>query len=443
MHAMNAARRMRTPTLAGVPLTRRNVLNAVGTVTALVRPANARLVARHALALRTDTRSGDAASPSFSPAARIRPLADTGLGWLCRSQDRVGSGGVGDHTLYGWTPGYPEVTGYIIPTFWDYHHLFGRDDLAQRAIRMADWELRLQKTEGGFESLYEGEGQPPVAFNTAQVIRGLTRTFVETGEARYLDAAVRAGDWIVSHQEADGSWTKANYLGMKRTYDAYAAAPLAALTAITQDDRYARAAIANCEFVLRHQHANGWFDLCDNTPTGNARPSTHTLCYTVDGLLETGAALEDELFVAAGTRAAEALMNAVDAGGRLPGRFDSQWRPVSRYVVVTGSAQLGVILMKLYRRSGLEQQLETSLRLLDFLAYVQQLSSVDAERTGALPGSFPIWGRYVPFKHPSWATKFFLDLLRLVSEWAGGATAEGAQARTAPARPSRVTRLEA
>ena len=75
--------------------------------------------------------------------------------------------------------------------------------------------------------------------------------------------------------------------------------------------------------------------------------------------------------------------------------------------------------MKLFERTGVKRQLETALSLLDFLAYVQQLNSVDADRAGGLPGSFPIWGRYVPLKHPSWATKFYLDHLRLLRMWAG------------------------
>ena len=68
-----------------------------------------------------------------------------------------------------------------------------------------------------------------------------------------------------------------------------------------------------------------------------------------------------------------------------------------------------------------ERQLETALRLLDFLAFVQELNGVDADRAGGLPGSFPIWGRYVPLKHPSWATKFYLDHLRLILLWAADA----------------------
>jgi hypothetical protein len=397
--------------ISGIPLTRRNLRNGTLTALSALRPPNARLLARNVLALRSREPWRDHVAKSrVGP----EPLAEAGLRWICRSQDEVGSGGVGDYTFHGWTPGYPEVTGYIIPTLWDYHHLLGRDELAQRAIRMAEWELRIQKSEGGFESLYEGEGREPVVFNTAQVIRGLTRTYLETREQRYLDAAVRAGDWIVANQEADGSWTKANYLGMKRTYDAYAAAGLAQLATATSDDRYANAASANGEFVLRHQRDNGWFELCDNTPKGNATPSTHTLCYTVDGLLEMGAALGERSFTAAAERAAAPLTEAVDSSGRLPGRFDADWRPASSYVVVTGSAQLGVILMKLYGETAMSRRLETARRLLDFLAYVQELNGVDANRAGGIPGSFPIWGRYVPLKHPSWATKFYLDHLRLI-----------------------------
>jgi uncharacterized protein YyaL (SSP411 family) len=343
-------------------------------------------------------------------------LVDRALAWICHSQDTVGSGGVGDYQFGRWTPGYPEVTGYIIPTFWDYSRALYRDELARRAIRMADWELRIQKPEGGFESLYEGEGQPAVVFNTGQVIRGLLRTWQETGEQPYHDAAVRAGDWIVANQEADGSWTKANYLGMKRVYDVYAAAALAGLFRATSNEAYARAALANAEFAVGNQLPNGWFDLCDNTPAGNEAPTTHTLCYTAAGLLEIGEALGEDGIASAGRLTAGALADLVEPSGRLLGRFDRDWRPRSRYVVVTGSAQLGAILMLLHIRSGDEGLRRVSLRLLDFLAYVQGLNSLGSHRTGALPGSFPIWGRYVPLKYPAWATKFLLDHLLLVRE---------------------------
>ncbi|MEA2399554.1 MAG: hypothetical protein QOK25_3110, partial [Thermoleophilaceae bacterium] len=161
-------------------------------------PPNALLVARHGASL---VRSGAPAADGAS----IEPSIDDALGWLLRSQDRVGSGGVGCYEFYRWTAGYPEVTGYIIPTLWDCSHQLGREELGDRAVRMADWELGIQRREGGFEGGYEGDGEPAVVFNTGQVIRGLLRTAEETGEGRYLDAAVRAGEWIVANQDEDGS----------------------------------------------------------------------------------------------------------------------------------------------------------------------------------------------------------------------------------------------
>ncbi|MBV9004641.1 MAG: hypothetical protein JO181_08280, partial [Solirubrobacterales bacterium] len=65
------------------------------------------------------------------------------------------------------------MTGYIIPTMWDYAKLLGRQDLAQRAREMADWELSLQQECGGWEGSNEGDNVPPTVFNTGQVIRGL------------------------------------------------------------------------------------------------------------------------------------------------------------------------------------------------------------------------------------------------------------------------------
>src|SRR5207249_2487076 len=166
----------------------------------------------------------------------VRKALDTALRWLIRSQDQVGTGGIGSYEFYGWTPGYPEVTGYIIPTMWDCWHALGREELAKRAVWMANWELGIQKEGGGWEAGVQGGNKPPIVFNTGQVVRGLLRTHQETGDGRYLEAAVRAGDWIVNNQEDDGSWTRANLRQMKRVYDSYVSAPLARLARITGNE---------------------------------------------------------------------------------------------------------------------------------------------------------------------------------------------------------------
>ena len=212
--------------------TTRNVRNLAGILTSLPAPANSKDLANNLRSVRADKpwlgHVGDSRS-------RIQAGAEAALSWIGRSQDSVGSGGIGCYRFQGWTPGYPEVTGYIIPTFFDFADLLGREDLVERAIRMADWELGIQRPGGGFESWYEGEGRPPVVFNTGQVLRGLVRAGSETGEEKYMAAADRAARWIASVQGGDGSFSAGNYLGMKRVYDVYATAGVAQLASMTGD----------------------------------------------------------------------------------------------------------------------------------------------------------------------------------------------------------------
>jgi len=78
----------------------------------LLWPPNAAVTARNAFSLRrTEPWLTDAAACTDE---RLLGSLDAALGWLCRSQDAVGSGGVGCFEFYGWTKGYPEVTGYIV-----------------------------------------------------------------------------------------------------------------------------------------------------------------------------------------------------------------------------------------------------------------------------------------------------------------------------------------
>jgi hypothetical protein len=376
----------------------------------LAWPPNAAVVGRNAIALAGGSRWGSSGDRAGGKAARERALDDA-LAWLCRSQDTVGSGGVGCYEFYRWTAGYPEVTGYIIPTFWDACRDLDRPELRDRVVRMAEWELTVQRPEGGWEGGYEGDGQPTVVFNTGQVIRGLVRTSEETGDDRYLASAKRAGDWIVENQEADGSWGKANFKGMKRVYDSYVAAPLVRLAQATSDDRYAAAAERNCAFVLAHQRENGWFELADNSPYFVDAPVTHTICYTIDGLIETGQLLGRDDFVDAGRRAADAMLACAHDWPRLFGRIDARWERAATFVCLTGVAQLGGIALRLASTTGETRYTADAGRLADFLVWVQRLNAVGRSRHGAIAGSYPIWGLYCPLKYPSWATKYFVDLL--------------------------------
>src|SRR5947208_12912285 len=151
----------------------------------LLRPSHAVMVWRDVL--------GREAKPDDS-----RQHLQATMGWLCRAQDRGGGGGVsaGYSLLRGWLPPYPETTGYIIPTFFDYAHRTANAEFYARAVRMADWELQVQLPSGAIQAgFYRGNGskRPPAVFNTGQVVLGWYRALCGPCGGRELCAAVRVG----------------------------------------------------------------------------------------------------------------------------------------------------------------------------------------------------------------------------------------------------------
>lgn len=344
---------------------------------------------------------------------------DQALEWILHSQKTVGSGGVGCYEFYRWTTGYPEVTGYIIPTVLDAYHRTGDKKFLESAVKMGEWELGIQREDGGWEGFYQGDGKPSIVFNTGQVIRGMIALYKELQDERYLNAAVRAADWIISTQDEDGSWTSTNFKQMKRVYDTYVTAPISKLYKITGNEAYLNACVRNCDFILTHQRKNGWFELADNTLLNNAAPVLHTISYTIDGLIETGENLEMDRYIDAAQLATDALLHKAEIQNLVPARFDENWRKAAGYSCLTGNAQLGIIFIRFYERTKDKRYMNAALKLADFLGYTQELNSIGKDRDGAIAGSYPIWGMYCPLKLPSWATKYYIDLLVLIKKQTG------------------------
>jgi hypothetical protein len=265
-----------------------------------------------------------------------------------------------------------------------------------------------------------GTNSPEIVFNTGQVIRGLLRTYQETKREEFLAAAIRAGKWITSCQNDDGSWSINNYKGVKRVYDSYVAAPLASLGVAASITEFVAAAEKNCMFVLAHQRENGTFELFDNDSFDNRGPITHTLMYAVDGLLETGQILGKPEFIGAARKTTQELAGVVERLPRFYGRFDEHWNPTVSHVCLTGCAQFGVVLLKLYRLEGEPRYKKVAEQLIDFLAYTQALNGIGKNRVGGVAGAYPIWGKYGRFTYPSWAAKYFVDLLLLADESQSG-----------------------
>src|SRR5260370_17993683 len=165
-----------------------------------------------------------------------------GVDWIFQAQRRDGGLAAYYSLLTGYSESYPEVTGYIIPTLYDFGRLTG-NLVARHAIYLAtDWLLSLQMTSGAFPGGLHATGSGPhnnarpSVFNTGQILQGLVRAHTEmqakTRNAKILKSAVAAGDWLAAIQQADGSWTgPAPYQGPAPPYSSMVLSPLAPLAA--------------------------------------------------------------------------------------------------------------------------------------------------------------------------------------------------------------------
>jgi hypothetical protein len=344
------------------------------------------------------------------------------MAWLLVAHDKGGRRGVsaGYSIIDGWLPPYPETTGYIIPTFLDYARQEGRDDLRARALDMAAWEVDVQLPSGAVRSgVLDGspKSQAPAVFNTGQVILGWCRAYRESRDEAFLQAAVRAGNWLVGAQQDDGAWRvgSAETTTLAHAYDARTAWSLFELFELTGNDRYRRAALRQLEWVLSQQRASGWF--ASNTFFGPGHrwqhPFTHNIAYVLEGLIGAWEFYASDRYIDAVERTLASLRPRIGPDGFLAGHFDAAWDGGASYSCLTGDAQLAGVLFRMSAITGSDAYLTDACRLNDYVKSTQNLDARHPGLRGGVKGSHPIDGLYSPFVYVNWAAKFFADALML------------------------------
>jgi uncharacterized protein YyaL (SSP411 family) len=360
-------------------------------------------------------------------AGSSREHLDATMAWLCRAQDQAGGRGVsaGYSLVTGWLPPYPETTGYIIPTFLDYAKLTGSNDFAARAKRMADWEIEVQLPSGAVQAgIYTSSKREPAVFNTGQVILGWCRIYRDTGDARYLNAASRAAEWLLQVQSSDGSWNLKGPMTETEVhaYDVRVAWSLLELHQETGDRRLQDAAKQNIEWTLSQQRENGWFE--SNAFFRSADkwnlPLTHTVAYVMEGLLESWRLLGDDRYLRAVLRTADPLLQVFESRSFMPGEFGPEWDSAAKYSCLTGNAQIAGVWLRISRTTGDDGYRHAAVKLNDWVKGTQSLTALHAGVRGGVKGSQPIMGRYSPFLFINWGAKFLADSLMLEEELAGG-----------------------
>jgi hypothetical protein len=351
------------------------------------------------------------------------------LAWLERAQD-AGAGGIArGYSLAlvpgigepGWQRAYPETTGYIIPTLYAAAWTEERPWLAVRATEAARWELTMQLPDGAIPAGMVGQGRAPAVFNTGQVIFGWLCALSEVGDRRFEVAVRRAATWLSRSMDLDGIWRRGNspFADAGATlYNARTAWALLAAGQRLEEPEFTAAGTAALRAVTKAQLVNGWFPGC--CLTDPERPLTHTLAYTVQGLLEGGAILGDEGMISAAARSAAHMADALRPDGFLPGRLDRRWRPAVGWSCLTGSAQMASVWLRLGEILGDAYWSGPAAAALHFLKRTQNRSSEDPGLRGGIKGSHPCTGEYGRLQTLSWATKFFVDALLRQGTEVGG-----------------------
>jgi hypothetical protein len=327
----------------------------------------------------------------------------------------AGDGGVSyGYSLRGrWRASYRETSGYISVTFFDLAARNGDAEHRARAIGICRWLCGVQNADG---SIANPElGPDGIVFDTGQVLQGLVRAFGETGHTEFLEAAGRAADWLVRVADPDGRWTRNTFLGVPHAYNTRVAWPLLALGVIRPSADLDRIARTNLDWAVSQQGEEGWFEHC--AFEAGVAPSTHTLGYALEGLLEAGVLTGDSRYLDAAFRGAEAILLHIRPDGFVPGRIDVAGNAMAGYCCLTGNCQLAIVWSKLYQRSGDERFRRAAVRALRYVMACQDLGTDNRDVRGGIKGSQPVWGAYSPFTYPNWAAKFFVDALLSCGEW--------------------------
>lgn len=336
--------------------------------------------------------------------------------WLARAQDATGNGGVSGRygMSQGWSSSYPETSGYVIPTFL----ALAADvdpSFRARARRCVDFLLPLQLPEGAFPGgeLHENRSKPSI-FNTAQILNGLTSWHAETGDRVVAEAAARAADWLVAQLDDDGAWRKHIYLSIT-TYTAHASCWLAEAGQHFGNETWLRGAERHLDWVLSNVDAeSGWINLAGFKDEDHAarRAVTHTLAYTIWGVLFLSQTLGRADGLAVARRAADGVLRRLEISGWLPGVIDHRWRAArTDYACLTGNVQMALIWFWLAEIDDDPRFINGALKAIDLVKAAQPMTNGDLGIRGGISGSAPIWGDYIYMAIPNWAAKFFIDAL--------------------------------
>jgi hypothetical protein len=338
---------------------------------------------------------------------------DAAMTWL-RSSIEANQGAGSSHSFIvakGWRPAYPETTGYILKTFLRFADLRDPEQNINIARRLADWLIAVQLPNGGIPGLDLGRIEGPNVFNTGMVLLGWNAIYLRTSDRKYLGPAQAAGEFLLTCLDVNGCFAHHTSYGLAHSYNVRAAWALLELGRITKNERYVEGAESNLRWTLLQKMDNGFFR--NNVFVPEGRALTHSIGYVLSGLVEFHLLTGNRESLESALTTIQQLHAIYTKRGRIVAELGENFEALSNHICIVGYCQIAIVLLQIYEVTNDSRYRDFAIALIEDAKATQELGSVNAPWYGAIPGSFPIYGRYARLQYPNWATKFFADALLL------------------------------
>ena len=332
----------------------------------------------------------------YENANHIQMAAD----WLLYMQNEDGGYSRKFSFIRGRDKSYIETTGYIVETLLK----MKEERYINSALKAGEWLLSVQNADGSFSEI---DNHLPFVFDTGQVLIGLNALYEFTKDKRYKNAMINAADWLIKVQEADGSWEQYAYNGQKHSYYSRVAAALYKAGIILGDESLQKAALKQIVWVLSNQKQNGYFAYASFLKDVPA--FLHTLVYVLEGLLDIYDDTQDEKILSAVLKNADYFKTInLNRDLVLCSQYDESFRCVNTERCMTGLAQWLGVACRLYEITKDEDYKKSAANTAFYLKAKQLKTSY---MRGAFSASMPFWGRYGAFDFVNWTNKFFIDAM--------------------------------
>lgn len=313
----------------------------------------------------------------------------------------------------GWKGSYPETTGYLIPTLYDYYHYTKEEKWKKLAFNSSEWLLKIQHAEGGWQGLQVDVKCELRVFNTGMILDGLIRAYIEENDKRYLDAAMRGFKWTLSKMDNKGFFVE-NNVSDGGSFDTLVLACLSMVYQFLPEEEkklYRDKLVFSLDAHVSLQQENGWFKNCNFNTSYKNTALLHHIGYTLDGLIISSEILGEKKYFDIALKTAAKVLSSFEVNNNLPAFFNPDWKAFKDLgdkpsMCLTGCCQTAIVFLKIAKTTNDLRYLNAALKIIDIIGAIGNYKSSDKGIAYGLAGSYPVFGNYQPYQFVNWAAKY-------------------------------------